>query len=230
MRGKIYGDTFTLTQDLSIANSNIVVIVKESQTLTLNDGVTLTIPSIATLTNNGTLNNSGTIINFGTLNNTSVLDNAGSIINKGTLNGEVGGKGTVTPKITTGGLPEGTVGTAYSQTFNATNKTVTWQSSNTGVATVDENGKVTAVRSGTADITATAADDSGQSAACTVKVNEKAEPQPPSYSYYTVALYRLYNTNSGEHSYTASRTERLHLVGLGWRDEDIAFGQGAPAV
>lgn len=40
----------------------------------------------------------------------------------------------------------------------------------------------------------------------------------------TVALYRLYNTNSGEHSYTASRTERLHLVGLGWRDEGIAFG------
>ncbi len=41
---------------------------------------------------------------------------------------------------------------------DATNKTVTWSSSNTDVATVDENGKVTAVAAGTATITAETVD------------------------------------------------------------------------
>ena len=274
--GKIYGDTFTLTQDLNIANSNIVVTVEEGQTLTLDDGVTLTIPVIATLTNNGIVNNNGTIINTGTLNNsgtlnnngnlnnTNVLNNAGSIINNGTLTGEVGGSGTVTPKITTDSpLPEGTVGKSYtanlqatgnnitwsvasgstlpdgltlnsdgtitgtptavgSSTFtvtatnasgsdskqytltikavsvtdvtldqteldlftgasatltatvkpsDATDKTVTWSSDNEAVATVDENGKVTAVGEGEATITVTT-EDGGKQATCTVAVTQ----------------------------------------------------------
>lgn len=50
---------------------------------------------------------------------------------------------------------------------NATNKTITWSSDNTAVATV-ANGKVTAVAAGTATITATA---DGKSATCTVTVN-----------------------------------------------------------
>ena len=52
---------------------------------------------------------------------------------------------------------------------NATNKNVTWLSSNTAVATVDSNGKVTAVDSGTAMITVTTA-DGGKTAACAVTV------------------------------------------------------------
>ena len=53
---------------------------------------------------------------------------------------------------------------------NATNRNITWSSNNTGVATVDSNGKVTAVSAGTATITATAADGSGISASCQVTV------------------------------------------------------------
>ena len=53
---------------------------------------------------------------------------------------------------------------------NATNKKVTWKSSNTKIATVDGNGKVTAVAAGTATITCTAADGSGKSAACKITV------------------------------------------------------------
>ena len=51
-----------------------------------------------------------------------------------------------------------------------TNKSVTWTSSNEAVATVDENGVVTAVAVGEATITATTVDDSNLSASCKVTV------------------------------------------------------------
>jgi uncharacterized protein YjdB len=50
---------------------------------------------------------------------------------------------------------------------NATNKTVTWTTSDETVATVDATGKVTALKAGTAKITATAG---GKSAECSVTV------------------------------------------------------------
>ena len=53
---------------------------------------------------------------------------------------------------------------------NASDKTVTWSSSKTSVATVDANGKVTAVAEGTATITAQAGD---KTASCTVTVKKK---------------------------------------------------------
>lgn len=54
---------------------------------------------------------------------------------------------------------------------DAVDKSVTWSSSATGVATVDPStGEVNAVAEGTATITATANDGSGTTATCTVKV------------------------------------------------------------
>lgn len=67
--------------------------------------------------------------------------------------------------------------------------TVTWKSSDTDVATVDGDGRVTAVGSGMAGITATA---DGLSSTCTVNVNEAATVtgisivSPPSKTEYTV--------------------------------------------
>ena len=52
---------------------------------------------------------------------------------------------------------------------NATDKTVTWTGSAPDVATVDANGKVTAVKVGTATITVTT-NDGGKTATCTVTV------------------------------------------------------------
>jgi len=53
---------------------------------------------------------------------------------------------------------------------DATNKAVTWKSSNTKIATVDKNGKVKAVKKGTVTITATAKDGSGKKVTCKVTV------------------------------------------------------------
>ena len=55
---------------------------------------------------------------------------------------------------------------------NATNKTVTWSSSDETVATVDNKGNVTAVKAGTATITVKTA-DGGKTATCTVTVTDK---------------------------------------------------------
>ena len=55
---------------------------------------------------------------------------------------------------------------------NATNKSVTWSSTNEAVAVVDGNGLVTAVGSGTCQVKATAADGSGQTATCLVTVEK----------------------------------------------------------
>ena len=54
---------------------------------------------------------------------------------------------------------------------NATNKSLVWTSSDENVATVDANGLVTAVKEGTATITAKANDGSNVSASCTITVN-----------------------------------------------------------
>ena len=56
---------------------------------------------------------------------------------------------------------------------DATNKRVTWSSDKTDIATVDSNGKVTAVKAGTAKVTVTT-DDGSKTAACTVTVTTKA--------------------------------------------------------
>ncbi len=75
---------------------------------------------------------------------------------------------------------------------------VTWSSSDTSVATVDSNGKVTAVGSGTAIITATTTDGSNLSASCTVNVIAKGtEPDPTdSDKIVNIAHAKGDNTNN----------------------------------
>lgn len=63
--------------------------------------------------------------------------------------------------------------TATVKPENATDKTVVWASSDKAIATVDANGKVVAVKEGTATITVTA-QDGGKKAEC--KVTVKAKP------------------------------------------------------
>ena len=69
--------------------------------------------------------------------------------------------------------------TATVKPDDATNKAVTWSTSNKNVATVDQNGNVKAVGAGTATITVTTA-DGGKTATCTVTVNGPVLPPQPS--------------------------------------------------
>ena len=62
---------------------------------------------------------------------------------------------------------------AYVLPWNATDKTVTWTSSDPSVATVDQDGKVTALTEGTATVTAQAAD---KTASCAVTVKKSVVP------------------------------------------------------
>ena len=81
----------------------------------------------------------------------------GVSLNKQTLSLVEGGSETLTATVTPS---------------NATNKSVSWKSSNTGTATVDNNGKVTAVKAGSATITVTTTDGS-KTATCSVTVTSK---------------------------------------------------------
>ena len=62
---------------------------------------------------------------------------------------------------------------------NAANKALKWASSDEDVATVAPDGTVTAVKVGTATITATAMDGSGKSATCKVTVTGDTTPSQP---------------------------------------------------
>ena len=79
---------------------------------------------------------------------------------------------------------------------SGTLKTISWSSSNKSVATVDDNGLVTAVGEGEATITASTVDGSGLSAECVITVNppipvESVSISGPSGPLAVGAKYRL---------------------------------------
>ncbi len=105
----------------------------------------------ASLNTNGKLTvDGGTLTQNGTVTGDVIYKVTGVSLDKTNLNLNPGKEGTLTATITPG---------------NATNQNVTWESSDTKVATVD-NGLVTAVAEGTATITVTTADGS-KTATCT---------------------------------------------------------------
>lgn len=72
---------------------------------------------------------------------------------------------------------------------NATNNSVKWVSSSPDVATVDDNGNVTALKAGSTTITCTAVDGSGVSVSCSVTVKAKSTTTNPSEQDKTDPVY-----------------------------------------
>ena len=98
--------------------------------------------------------------NFGTIAAYSIPATSVAL-NKTETTLAVGAKEQLTATV----LPEG-----------ATNKAVTWTTSDPAVATVDESGLITAIAAGTATITATTTDGTDLTASCKVTVEDPAIP------------------------------------------------------
>ena len=124
------------------------------ENLTIQPSETLTIPAGASLDCNGKLTNDGTIL----------VESGGELVGTPTGSGTV----KIVPTITTGSLPEGTVGTAYSQTLEATGDSpITWSLASGSTLpdglTLSTDGKIsgTPTTAGSYNFTVTAANDSG---------------------------------------------------------------------
>lgn len=162
--GKIYGDKVTPANDFTIPAGKTLE-VDAGQSLVVADGVTAT--------NNGTVirDAQGTVDVQGTWRGNPVVVRGGEeedvavtgvALNKQSL--------TLAPTET-----ETLVATISPD--NAANKSLRWSSSDSDVATVDANGKVTAVAEGQAVITVSTV-DGGFTAQCTVTVSGSEEEKP----------------------------------------------------
>lgn len=99
---------------------------------------------------------------------------------------------------------------------DTTNPALIWTSSNNSVATVDASGKVTAIKNGTAIITATTADGSGKSAKCNVTVGYKItykcnggtnDPQNPG-TFTGTTKVKLRNPNRSGYTFAGWYTNK----------------------
>ncbi len=99
---------------------------------------------------------------------------------------------------------------------NATNKNITWKSSDEGVATVEE-GVVTAVGTGTAIITVTT-EDGGFTATCVITVEAEPEPEPEPEPEVTspiadIATLRCYSASfSDDTKKIAIKVDRFPVI------------------
>jgi len=157
------GDTEVLTVTIAPANAtnkNVTWSSSNTGIATVNNGtVTAVAAGSATITvttvNGGKTATCAVTVQAADLNAIAVT---GVTLNQNSHTLAVGGMEILTPTI---------------QPSNATNKNVSWSSSNTGVATVN-NGTVTAIAVGTATITVTTV-DGGKTATCAITV-QAADP------------------------------------------------------
>lgn len=96
---------------------------------------------------------------------------------------------------------------------DATDKMVTWKSSNTNIATVNSNGEVFGIRSGDAIITATSSN--GKVASCKVKVNQFVTE---ANDYYEPPI-----NVSGANSVASCQSDSLRYNIINYNGDDLAF-------
>lgn len=133
-------DWLHYTQTKALSTSTVCIKVDENPTYSNREG------KIEITQKNGSLKHTITVKQAGRIAVTSVE------LNKTSLQLKEGGTETLIATV----KPD-----------NATDKTVSWSSSDTGIATIDANGKVTAIKEGNATITAKAGD---KTASCSVTI------------------------------------------------------------
>ena len=127
--------------------------------------------------------------------------------------------------------------TATVQPEDATNQSVTWESNNAAVATVDANGKVTAEGEGEAIITVTT-DDGKKTATCTVNVTDKtytisADPTALNFGsaytgYVQPAAQTVTVKNTGNQTVTLTQPSSTDNFVVGnLTDTELAAGETA---
>ena len=109
---------------------------------------------------------------------------------------------------------------------NATNKNVIWKSSDDSIAKVDQTGKVTAVKEGTATITATTQDGSNLSATCVVTVTPQGTTPTNPTDNTGNAILTLTMTNGNIKSYTVSMSKVNDFIS--WYNNRSAGSNGSP--
>ena len=168
-------NSYVPVKGISLNKNNLNILIGNSETIianinptnATNKEVTWTSsnPSVASVDSNGkiTAKKIGTTIitvsingysSTSTINVVDKIELKGISLNKSSLN--IKENSSATLNIT------------YNPS-NATNKKITWKSSNNSIATVDQNGKVTAIKAGSATITAVS-NDGGFASTCKVTV------------------------------------------------------------
>lgn len=107
----------------------------------------------------------GNLISTCTVTVNEIINVTNITLDKNTLSMEIGDKGNLAAEITPS---------------NATNKKVTWTSSDENIVSIDENGIITAKSKGTAEITVTT-EDGAKVAKCKVTVSEKTNTDDDIY-------------------------------------------------
>jgi len=186
------GVTYTLKITQKLNKAAYTPVTGDSYVLSIErDGTTKTSSGTVTVSSSGS--NRVFSLSNGTNARITVNSSGGMVRIEGTINtndGTVQGSGDISPQSNS--LGSGSVAvtgvslnksstsilvdasetlTATIAPENATNKNVTWSSSDTSVATVSSSGVVSAVDTGTATITVTTS-DGGRTAACTVTVTD----------------------------------------------------------
>lgn len=153
----VFGCAVT-TNGKSVAFNVLKLTLKAKDTNVGENSISLTNVTISNVAGDANLNYATTVAPVTVTTSVPVVAVTSVTVSSKTLNLEVGQTRTLTATVT----PD-----------NATDKTVTWTSSDKNVATVDkDNGTVTAVGEGTATITATAAN--GKKDTCKVTVTPAA--------------------------------------------------------
>ena len=135
----------------------------------------------------------------------------------------------ITLDRTSGSIWEGQT-LALKATLLPTNVTVSgikWTSSNTGVATVDQNGKVTGVSAGTAVITAASVDNVSVKGTCTITVSSTVKPAIPTGRTIEDGVYQIRKQGTNYNLSVANRSREagalLCISASGAEDETTEF-------